>query len=718
MQTSLKILICSLILYFNFVRLNASELMVSLQKNQMRDISAMNPCKNDSDCQSLENAVCIEDYCNCNGSKVCANILELKVTKLGEQCRQSSNCHIEHSVCLNQICQCITGMVPSLNKKECLEESSGNCTKFGNCSQPIATDCPKGFVQNSESTKCLEIPLILQSLCQEDAQCSEQFGNAICINSTSCQCQPSYQYNNISGKCTNLEINCREDKDCLNNEQEEDFNSFSCVMGVCKSCFEDAELCKSHAETAPCLEPSCNGSSANVESGTCNPGRCECPEERQFCVNSAMAETVQIVRHPLQKLTPPKKVKIKRIKKATSPVKEDTNIVKEDTNIVKEDTSPRTEDKKHTEDSVVKISTKPVWHKRSIFVIAMSFTITGLACLGILSIPVCVEMRGYNNCILYFTAVNLCLIALSILWMLKFYEEAMFFLYGVVFTFFFILFLSVTFLVRSYLIEHQIIAPPLNQERIHIRMRPFHGYDGIVMFPYRPTPPPEEPIVVLDEHRASFDSSVTDPEEIDVCVAGPSSRPDGPSSRRDGPSSRPDGPSSRPDGPSSRPDGPSSRPDGPSSRPDGPSSRRNGPNGRRDGPSGRRDGPNSRRDGPSSGPNVPSSRPSGLGSRREGPKNRRDGPSSGSDAPSSRPSGPSSRPSGPSSRRDRPSSRPDELSSRRNVVIPLLHGVGPVTRPDRRSTRPRGPLVRPEPPSDGFRYVRRSLRSNVSESSM
>ncbi|CAH1121082.1 unnamed protein product [Ceutorhynchus assimilis] len=240
----------------------------------------------DSDCESLENAVCINHFCQCNGSKFCEEKLQTKVTKLGENCKIEADCNIKHSVCEDGKCKCEDGRVGSTDVRTCLKVADGlgsDCedrvqcfTKIphticknekcacqekthqfnGTCFEDIALGqkcnhpgectitpfakcmdgeciCKEGYVPNSAATKCLEIANRINDPCYEDIQCITKFGPAICKQGF-CMCEDMYKFKLAKGICIRdilLDEACQFNTDCKSIDQE---SRLECILGKCK----------------------------------------------------------------------------------------------------------------------------------------------------------------------------------------------------------------------------------------------------------------------------------------------------------------------------------------------------------------------------------------------------------------------------------------------------------------------------------------------------
>lgn len=82
------------------------------------------PCNVSSHCHHLKNAVCVNSYCNCNGTKFCVSNFEQKVLKLGQKCKSSSDCLIRNSECLEGKCRCQEGTAADISGRKCTKSKA------------------------------------------------------------------------------------------------------------------------------------------------------------------------------------------------------------------------------------------------------------------------------------------------------------------------------------------------------------------------------------------------------------------------------------------------------------------------------------------------------------------------------------------------------------------------------------------------------------------
>ncbi|XP_019753658.1 prion-like-(Q/N-rich) domain-bearing protein 25 isoform X1 [Dendroctonus ponderosae] len=272
MKAVFALILYFIVLLFNFDGILGEALLMDFVDSQL---SAPTPCNFSSDCHHLKNAVCMDDYCNCNGSKFCVSNLEQRLLKLGENCESSSDCLIENSVCQERKCRCIEGTAAGIDGRKCIKGQESVLNANNQCNNE-GCQCKAGYVSNLASTECLKIAEELYSACAEDVQCLSKFENSICHEGL-CRCNESFKYDAIDNMCS-------KDLSFITGSLNESDSRTptGCVDGICKE--QEVEL--SLKADNPRIGALCDGFRKEQKIG-CTVGRCECPEERKFCTNRA-----------------------------------------------------------------------------------------------------------------------------------------------------------------------------------------------------------------------------------------------------------------------------------------------------------------------------------------------------------------------------------------------------------------------------------------------
>ncbi|XP_060524637.1 prion-like-(Q/N-rich) domain-bearing protein 25 isoform X2 [Cylas formicarius] len=212
---------------------------------------ALTPCENDVECSHLQNATCKNKFCECLGTKFCADKIATVVNKIGEKCTDDGECNIGYSECQRGGCACSTGRVAPEDGRRCLTASKLNescedsvqcrstdprsecqnnecvcqqqmheydgvcyknvglgehCNATGDCSLVqfskclVHCRCKNGYLRSDSGDKCLPVGKKISDPCSEDIQCSAELGAAICKDGH-CGCMDSYQFQWKSNKC-------------------------------------------------------------------------------------------------------------------------------------------------------------------------------------------------------------------------------------------------------------------------------------------------------------------------------------------------------------------------------------------------------------------------------------------------------------------------------------------------------------------------------------
>ncbi|XP_019753660.1 prion-like-(Q/N-rich) domain-bearing protein 25 isoform X3 [Dendroctonus ponderosae] len=230
MKAVFALILYFIVLLFNFDGILGEALLMDFVDSQL---SAPTPCNFSSDCHHLKNAVCMDDYCNCNGSKFCVSNLEQRLLKLGENCESSSDCLIENSVCQERKCRCIEGTAAGIDGRKCIKGQESVLNANNQCNNE-GCQCKAGYVSNLASTECLKIAEELYSACAEDVQCLSKFENSICHEGL-CRCNESFKYDAIDNMCS-------KDLSFITGSLNESDSRTptGCVDGICKE--QEVEL--------------------------------------------------------------------------------------------------------------------------------------------------------------------------------------------------------------------------------------------------------------------------------------------------------------------------------------------------------------------------------------------------------------------------------------------------------------------------------------------
>ncbi|KAF2879768.1 hypothetical protein ILUMI_26411 [Ignelater luminosus] len=271
-----------------------------IEKNDLEDKFPI-PCDTIQQCEEfgLNAFKCVDNVCVCK-DKMCEEpTIEVVVTKIGKDCKESLECKIEQSFCNEKgKCDCITNTVASEDKRKCLNVSyligsfcqenaqcaslngickEGKCgcpedmhiskgicfktvmlglpckkdeecshTEFSNCKSHVCV-CNQDYVKSKTDLKCLLKSQNFSSSCTEDIQCLSSFGlGSICDNGL-CLCTELHQYKASINKCVldaRLGEQCSSHTDCHQPGRGE--SRLECFLGVCKcksDYFEDEGYC-------------------------------------------------------------------------------------------------------------------------------------------------------------------------------------------------------------------------------------------------------------------------------------------------------------------------------------------------------------------------------------------------------------------------------------------------------------------------------------------
>ncbi|XP_049810133.1 prion-like-(Q/N-rich) domain-bearing protein 25 [Schistocerca nitens] len=205
----------------------------SLNEQCVMNLSENSACDSAGRCQCREDAHFVEGRCH-------------RTSRAGESCRVSNDCHIDNPnvmlSCLYQVCVCPQQYRPVNNGSDCVRtlELGQNCDTDEECITEGAVckdvcHCTVHHEISQDGRHCLLAAEVLESPCQEDAQCAKYIEFSKC-QSGLCVCEDDYHYTSAKSKCwRNIGLNerCSDSAECVL-KHGNDMAAICSVSGVCQ----------------------------------------------------------------------------------------------------------------------------------------------------------------------------------------------------------------------------------------------------------------------------------------------------------------------------------------------------------------------------------------------------------------------------------------------------------------------------------------------------
>ncbi|KAG8037742.1 hypothetical protein G9C98_005953 [Cotesia typhae] len=199
-------------------------------------------CKNDIDCNLVQNTICSENKC------VCAeNFAPLNATACGSLinggCEVDEECVAENSHCVNKACACKPDFT-FVTENECAQTYTGRfCNSDQDCFDVDRATCSDGHKcicrENSfarmDNDVCLSL---IAGYCTKDSDCVPL--NSICRNND-CICDYMYMpLSNRECKLFYLGKTCNKDEECIDSDRAMCSEDKKCVCKENHTPFEDS----------------------------------------------------------------------------------------------------------------------------------------------------------------------------------------------------------------------------------------------------------------------------------------------------------------------------------------------------------------------------------------------------------------------------------------------------------------------------------------------
>ncbi|XP_076293786.1 uncharacterized protein LOC143215513 [Lasioglossum baleicum] len=270
------------------------------------------PCRESETCIDLSafaNATCKNGFCECSTAAGVKNCTLSEIRRpthrnsgvlVVHTCKLPQDCTFNNSICntTNSQCECQKEYVWSADRKSCLKKAEAMqsvCEEDKQCTVFLAnTTCRNGKCSCIEGTHytgnaCYKT-IALNNTCTQSEECATVDG-AICTDREVCDCKAGTVINAAGNTCLPVAKqfldNCVEDKQCSMTFQEDAV----CVDGICRCrdqhhfdqelnrCFIDRGLGDDCAIAQECYHASKeNGTSVGLR---CSMNKCVCAEDYQ-----------------------------------------------------------------------------------------------------------------------------------------------------------------------------------------------------------------------------------------------------------------------------------------------------------------------------------------------------------------------------------------------------------------------------------------------------
>ncbi|XP_056641998.1 prion-like-(Q/N-rich) domain-bearing protein 25 [Diorhabda sublineata] len=200
------------------------------------------PCATDDDCSIFQNSTCEKPTCVCNGRKLCQIQINKIVTKIGETCETSNDCNIDAAECRQYRCE-----------------------------------CKDGYVQSTDSKKCLIVSEGINSGCEDSSQCYHKVPDSVCRNNK-CICEGKHEFQGLCYKSVGLGEACESDPECSIIQFSKCLDSVcSCDAGYVASKNESLCLKVVEGNNSICID-NAQCTATLGEYSHCIEGECRCKE--------------------------------------------------------------------------------------------------------------------------------------------------------------------------------------------------------------------------------------------------------------------------------------------------------------------------------------------------------------------------------------------------------------------------------------------------------
>ncbi|RZF36388.1 hypothetical protein LSTR_LSTR002984 [Laodelphax striatellus] len=204
-------------------------------------------CENVGDCSAVEFATCDHGKCSCDTNHTISKEHMdkcLKGVKLGDDCLEDVQCQKgdSGSVCMAFKCVCSANHSEKKGKcfanpllgSSCVENLDCRHIPFAECVDNVCA-CTDAMLPGKHSNVCLSVAIPGErSACEEDIQCTAQFGDKSRCIMGFCECDHSYHAS--SGKCIpdlKLGSQCSTPSDCVVSRHTEEGNIRDCLNNTC-----------------------------------------------------------------------------------------------------------------------------------------------------------------------------------------------------------------------------------------------------------------------------------------------------------------------------------------------------------------------------------------------------------------------------------------------------------------------------------------------------
>ncbi|XP_039282620.1 tenascin isoform X2 [Nilaparvata lugens] len=204
-------------------------------------------CEKASDCSSVEFSLCADGMCSCDANHTISNVQTdkcLKGVNLGEDCQEDVQCQKYEvgSVCMAFKCVCSVNYSEKEGKcvpnpkigSSCVGNVDCHHIPFVECIDNVCA-CPDAMLPGKHANVCLTVASPDgRAPCEEDIQCSAQYGDKSRCILGFCECDHSYHAAN--GKCIpdlKLGAECSRRSDCVVSRHTEEGNIRDCFNNTC-----------------------------------------------------------------------------------------------------------------------------------------------------------------------------------------------------------------------------------------------------------------------------------------------------------------------------------------------------------------------------------------------------------------------------------------------------------------------------------------------------